>query len=235
MNSRAISRWLCVERTPDMTVRMATPSDIATVCDIHVEAFPGFFLTMLGKGFLAEYYATVMAAPKGICLVALDEASTPVGFVAGFVDNAGFYSLLRARKVTLALRAARHLVTHPWQLLRMVKTAARVSSAADTDQDTSSMAELSSIGVRPSVGGRGYGKDLVVAFVQRAYDLAATSVFLTTDAVENEEVNTFYVRLGFTLGPQYTAPGRRQMNKYTLQLDPNTPWSPPERRGDSSS
>jgi ribosomal protein S18 acetylase RimI-like enzyme len=212
-----------------MTIRPATAADLPSICDIHIDAFPGFFLTTLGKGFLREYYATVMRAPKGICLVVTDETPSLVGFVAGFVDNAGFYSLLRTRKVSLALKAARHLVTHPWVVVRLLKTAGRVRSSAETSEDTTTVAELSSIGVRPAAEGRGHGKDLVVAFVQRAHELAATSVFLTTDAEANDAVNSFYVRLGFTLSERYVAPGNRQMNKYTLPLDPQVPWVPPAR------
>ncbi len=212
-----------------MPIRPATPVDLGAICDVHIDAFPGFFLTTLGRGFLKEYYATILRAPKGICLVVTDETSSLVGFVAGFVDNAGFYSLLRTRKVPLALQAARHVATHPWLVVRLFKTAARVSSSAETTEDTSTVAELSSIGVRRSAEGRGHGKDLVVAFVQRAHELAATSVFLTTDAEGNDAVNTFYARLGFEFTERFEAPGHRQMNKYTLNLDPSVPWNPPAR------
>ncbi len=214
---------------PPMHIRRATTTDIESICRVHIDAFPGFFMTLLGRRFLAEYYRTVLAAPKGICLVATDdshEESQVVGFVAGFVDVAAFYTLMRRRRPQLAISAMTHVITHPWIVLRLLQTVRRVSDEADKGVVTATTAELSSIGVRTSTEGRGIGRQLVVEFVNQAHGQRAESVVLTTDARDNDAVNRFYVKLGFVQQRQFTAPGKRHMNEYRLDLDPEQPWSP---------
>jgi ribosomal protein S18 acetylase RimI-like enzyme len=213
----------------DVTIRSATAADLRTICDIHTDAFPGFFMTLLGKKFLARYYQTVLDAPQGICLVALDDKAVPAGFVAGFVDVGAFYHLLRQRKFSLGLSVASHLVTHPWLIVRLMQTLSRVRTAANPVANTKETAELSSIGVRRDAEGRGLGKELVLAFVAEAHQMRASSVLLTTDAKNNESVNRFYTRLGFLLTHEFVAPGKRPMNEYKLKLDPDVAWAPPRR------
>ena len=39
-----------------MKIKPAQIDDISSVVDVHTSSFKGFFLTLLGKGFLAELY-----------------------------------------------------------------------------------------------------------------------------------------------------------------------------------
>ena len=73
--------------------------------------------------------------------------------------------------------------------------------------------ELSSICVKPGEK-RGIGTELVNAFIQRAKELGAISVRLTTDTYKNEAVNAFYQRQGFILMRTFEAQPGRWLNEY---------------------
>ena len=54
------------------TRRMIRPmqaADVDQVVAVHMEAFPGFFLTCLGPAFLREFYAAVAGDPSGLAYV----------------------------------------------------------------------------------------------------------------------------------------------------------------------
>jgi len=60
----------------------------------------------------------------------------------------------------------------------------------------------------------GWGTELVNAFIQRAKELGAISVRLTTDTYRNEAVNAFYQRQGFVLMRTFEAQPGRWLNEY---------------------
>ena len=78
-------------------LRRMEPGDVATVAELHLASFPGFFLSFLGPRFLGLYYSGVCAAPEGIALVFLNPGGEPAGFVAGATNPRGFYSRLLKR------------------------------------------------------------------------------------------------------------------------------------------
>ena len=83
--------------TRQTTIRSARESDAASMVDVHMKSFPGFFLTFLGDAFLRELYAATISDQAGIAFVA-EENSRVVGFVTGTDEPAGFYRrLLRQR------------------------------------------------------------------------------------------------------------------------------------------
>ena len=84
-----------------------------SMADLHVSAFPGFFLTSLGKPFLRRLYAGFMKQPQGLCLVA-EDAGVIVGFVVGTVDPSGFFRrLLSQQAVGFAIAAVPGLLKNP--------------------------------------------------------------------------------------------------------------------------
>ena len=71
------------------------PASVEDVVIVHLAAFPGFFMTLLGPKFLQEYYRCVVEYHGGLVLTETDNSRT-VGFVSGFIDPASFYVELKA-------------------------------------------------------------------------------------------------------------------------------------------
>lgn len=199
-----------------MTTRLAARADLSAVADIHQEAFPAFFMTMLGRGFLMNYYAQVLDDPGGI-LVILEQAGRPVGFVAGFLDPMAFYAELRKRRLGYLLKSLPSLCLRPWLLPRLCASYAYARGAQWAATD--SYCELASIGVGLTAQGQGAGRMLLTAFLDQVRN-TATQVRLTTDALGNDRVNTFYQAAGFRVIAQFEKSKGRFMNVYQLDLQP---------------
>lgn len=199
-------------------VRPAVRADLRTIARVHDASFPRFFLTTLGPAVLRAYYGLVLEYDRGILLVAESEGRL-AGFVAGFVDPVRFYRLMSARRWRFAPLVLIQLATHPALLPRLLvnrRRLARPEPIAESLKEDS--CELCSIAVHPDLAGRGLGKELTLAFLDAARRRGATSVYLTTDARDNEAVNAVYQRLKFRLARTFEAPGRRLMNEYVLSL-----------------
>ncbi len=195
-------------------IRKAAAADIREVVLVHEEAFAGFFMTRLGPGFLHKYYVAVLNYCGSVFYVALRERRI-VGFVAGFVDPAGFYRSLRSRRLRLALAVALRMFSSPGLLVRVFATS-RLASARSSRHDDSEAAELASIGVMPGAAGNGIGRRLVRAFCEEAFSRKAARVLLTTDAENNSAVNSFYLSLGFKRNEDFIQHSKRRMTQYTF-------------------
>jgi ribosomal protein S18 acetylase RimI-like enzyme len=203
------------------TVREARASDLARVASVHEAAFPGFFLTLMGRPFLRAYYRMVLEYPTGILLCAEDETGV-FGFVAGFLEPAGFYEKMRARKLAFLWPAALGVLAHPTTLPRVLANVRKVRGGGDAPPARQGAAcELTSIGVDPAASSRGAGQALVQAFSAAAAEAGAGFVFLTTDAEGNDRVNAFYEKLGFTVDARVEHGGGRLMNLYGMDLGNN--------------
>ena len=161
---------------------------------------------------------TVKFCFDGDLLVAEVEGKI-VGFVAGFTDPRRFYQTLARHKWHFVIPALPSVPRHPSLLLRAWSLARRVMFPLERLADASQAScELSSAAVRPEAAGQGIGQALVHAFVDAARAKNASGVSLTTDAVNNEDVNRFYRRLGFRLHRTFQASSGRFMNEYMLDL-----------------
>lgn len=179
-----------------MGVRVGRRADLPAVVAIHQAAFPEFFLTNLGGAFLHAYYSSVLDYKRHILLVASVNA-TPVGFAAGFVDPAGFYSHLRSRRISLTLAVMTRLVRKPQLLPRLLRNYRRTGVIAHSEVAQAS--ELASLAVLPEFQGRSLGRALVDEFNLLSAAGGAQFVTLTTDAHQNDSVNQFYMRCGYSL------------------------------------
>lgn len=196
-------------------IRPMTAADVREVVRVHIEAFPKFFLTFLGPGFLRELYRGILRDPAGIAVVA-ERAGICTGFVAGSSEPAGLYGrLLKRRLIPFAFHAALAFLRKPSAAPRLLRALARPASAPAT---SSGRAELMSLAVLPGNRGGGTGARLVDAFVARARSHGAGTVYLTTDAMHNDAVNDFYVRLGFVRARSFTTPEGRAMNEYEINI-----------------
>lgn len=193
---------------------LTRPDRLDHIVAVHREAFPGFFMTQLGRRFLREYYRCVVESTRGILLTEYrgDEC---IGFVAGFIDPPAFYKELRRRRAQLGLAAFVGIVTRPWRLRTLFANYDRAGQSARQPSDART-AELSSLAVMPAAKGQGVGSRLVNAFIEAAGALGADRVTLTTDTRGNDAVNTFYQRLGFTHARTFEARRGRELNEYVI-------------------
>jgi ribosomal protein S18 acetylase RimI-like enzyme len=188
-------------------------SDVPAVVSIHEEAFPGFFLTFLGAGFLRELYAGLVEDRDRIAFVAVRRGVT--GFVAGTARPEGFYRrLIRERGARFALGSLPALLRRPSTARRLIRALAKPSES----RAYGDAALLMSVAVRPSEFGAGTGGRLVRRFVEEASSRGLRRVVLTTDRDGNDRVNAFYRSLGFTVARTFVTPEGREMNEYLLRL-----------------
>jgi ribosomal protein S18 acetylase RimI-like enzyme len=71
-----------------------------------------------------------------------------------------------------------------------------------------------SLAVHPREQHRGLGRALVEAFIARVHEAGAGSLWLITDAADNEGVKMFYETLGFTVRRSFTNAEGRKLVEY---------------------
>src|SRR4051812_44316032 len=98
-------------------VPMAKPY-VSDVAHVHERAFPGFFLTSLGSGFLRAFYRHYCRESTAISFVALSDADRVVGFIVGSMGSQGFFRRLLWREfLPLALGAVVAAARNPRHVL----------------------------------------------------------------------------------------------------------------------
>lgn len=196
-----------------MLFRPATAADIDAVAKVHIQAFPGFFLTRLGYGFLCELYAGFLNHPDGVFLVAENEPGKLIGFAAGTIAPDNFFRDLRKKRaVHFLMHAVPALLKSP--SLVVAKLYSAVFYRGDKPANLDGGALLSSIGVLPGVVGKAVGKELLSRFESEAFTRGAPFVYLTTDETDNDRVNHFYTRNGYVVESRFMQGGKRPMLRY---------------------
>ena len=202
-------------RVQEMSIRPMRTADIQEVVRIHLDSFQGFFLTFLGAKFLRLLYDSIVSAPEGVVLIAGGREDAISGFVAGVTEQNGFYArLLRRRKWRFAMAALGALLRRPSIAPRLLRALRRPDDAAES----SAPACLMSISVRPSARGSGAGRALVAAFGSELRARGIHTYCLTTDRDDNDDVNDFYRRNGFTLQRTFVTREGRRMSEYVMRL-----------------
>jgi ribosomal protein S18 acetylase RimI-like enzyme len=207
VNDPRDSKWIGV-------IRALQPADVPAVVAVHLHAFPGFFLSLLGSPFLGAYYRCFPGAPGAIALVAEVDGAIS-GFAVGAVNPAGFYRrLLRRHWLRFAIAALPALARDPRRARRIL----RAISHANTNPSGQGVAGLFSIASSPAPRVPGTGAELLEEFLARAGGIGATEAWLTTDADGNEAVNRFYQRAGFAVRRTFSTPEGRRMHEYARPL-----------------
>jgi colanic acid biosynthesis glycosyl transferase WcaI len=197
--------------------RAAGVNDVPLLVKLHQAAFPDFFLTSLGPWFLRLLYHGFLYSDSGICIVAAN-GNTLIGLVAGTTEPGSFFKLLlRKRGSAFALAAIPGLIRNPFFVMR--KCFGALFYKGEIPRTMQSAALLSSIAVIPEVSGSGVGRRLVELFCHEVKKRGLFSVYLTTDALENDSVNRFYKRCGFDLFDSFKRPGNRRMNRWVKTLE----------------
>lgn len=202
-----------------MNVRCLSNSDrnvVINLADIHIVAFPGFFLTSLGRPFLRILYSEFIAHPQGLCLAA-EEQGRVVGFAVGALNPDGFFrGLLRRQGFRFALAAVPGLFRNPLFVTR--KCLGALFYRGETPGGIPEAALLSSLAASPATQSKGVGQALVRAFAEEVRRRGGKAIYLTTDEAENEKANRFYVKCGFTLMDTFKRSGNRIMNRWVMRL-----------------
>lgn len=196
-----------------VTIRAMAYCDVNRVVDVHLSAFPGFFLSFLGRRFLRLFYSEALALGE-IALVG-DTGDDVIGFVMGSAAPRCFFrNLLRRRAFRFAVAAAPALTRQPRSALRLLRALQKPRDAC-RPQGT---ATLMSLGVVRGSQGTGAGTLLVRAFLSEAARRGAHIVDLTTDKLANDRTNVFYRNLGFVVVREIVTPEHRILNEYEFHL-----------------
>lgn len=197
-----------------LVIRQPVREELARMVTIHVEAFPGFFLTFLGPRFLRLLYESILSDPEGVVLVAVNKGEL-VGFAAGVANQPEFYR----RAIThyawkFGVATLQGMIVN-WRIIPRLFRAFR---RADESKRHPFKAYLMSIAIDPPYQKGGIGKALIGAFIKEMQRRKVAYLCLTTDKEGNENVNEFYRKLGFILLRDYVTAEGRAMNEYVKDL-----------------
>jgi ribosomal protein S18 acetylase RimI-like enzyme len=180
-----------MENLSGFSARGMKPIEASQVADLHMRAFPGYFLSQLGGRFLALYYSEICADPAGIALVCHNESKI-VGFAVGMMNPAGFYQrLFKRRGFSFMLAAIRSTLRHPSLIRRLL----HAPKYADTLPRGEELAVLSSIAVAPEARGSGVGTLLMEEFVASVKRRGGKDIFWGAKKRE-DGTNRFYQKFG---------------------------------------
>ncbi len=190
--------------------------DVESVVNLHVRAFPGFFLSFLGPSFLREFYRSFTRDSNGVAFVAVEDANNQIiGVIAGPVVPDGYFRRLLVRRWWAFCLASF------WAVLRNPRIIPRLWRAVFYRGEPPAgmpRALLSSIAVLPDAQNRGVGQLLVKAWVDEVRKRGATGCYLTTDAENNDAINRFYEKAGWNRSETFVTPEGRKMYRYLLDF-----------------
>lgn len=190
---------------------------VKEIVDIHMQSFAGFFLTFLGKGFLKQLYKGFIEYPNSGVIATINNDNRIAGFLAYSDDLSGFYKFLIKKKIIpFAWYAMCAFFRKPKIMLRLLRA---FSYSAEVKREEYYL-EISSIGVLPSMEGKGLGSMMINALKQTIDSQRYAYIKLETDAEDNESVNHFYQKNGFVLDHEYRTRENRKMNEYRYYLEP---------------
>lgn len=186
-------------------------SKIQDIVDVHMDAFSGFFLTFLGKGFLEKMYLSYCEHPQSGLLVAADKLNHPVGFLAYSADLSGLYKfMIKNHLPSFAWYAFCAFLRKPAVFMRLLRAFLKPGESKRQEE----YVELASIGVRPDRMNDGIGS-LLISELKECVDFEIYQyIALETDALNNEGANCFYQKNGFQLVRTFETPEGRKMNEY---------------------
>ena len=199
-----------------LEIRKLTPEHIHDIVEVHISAFPDFFLTFLGPRFLKEFYGSFFVDDTGIGLVALEDGKVLGAIVGPLVPNGYFKRLLKRRWWAFCLASITAVLKKPAVIKRLFRAVFYRGQAPEQGPKRSL---LSSIAVAPDAQGKGVGQNLVHAWLAEARSRGSLGCFLTTDAVGNDTVNDFYQKLGWKLESVYETAEGRKMNRYVYDFE----------------
>lgn len=200
-----------------MKVRRALNTDLRAIVDVHVKAFPGFFLTLMGKSFLKELYSGFLREDEGFLLVADDGAGKILGFAAGAKNPEFFFQVLKKKRALFfVLAATPAIIRNPIPIFKKLWGA--LFYRGDNPNKIGAAALLSSIGVDPNYSGRSIGGSLLMETEELVRGSGCRYLYLTTDANGNEAVVGFYKKNGYEIESSFLQSKEREMLRFIKKL-----------------
>lgn len=197
----------------NIKMRNAREDDVNAVVDVHVRAFPDFFMTNLGSRFIREYYRFYLDS-KHHFLVATNDRDEILGFVVGSDRPCLLYADMKRQFTkfiiplmmsSLNLRLGRKILVKVFRFFLH-------DTVNNEIKRLNGFSELTSIAVEPSCQGVSVGNKLLASYLENARgnpDLKG--VFLTTDDKDNEKVINFYKSSGFNVYSTFSQSASRSM------------------------
>lgn len=182
-------------------------NDIVT---IHLNTFTGFFLTFMGRGFLNQMYRSYCDHKESGLLVAENDGKT-VGFLAYSADFSGLYKfMIKKRLVQFGWYSLGAFLRKPSAFMHIIRAFLKPNEVKREEK----YIELSSIGVDPTIKGKGVGSSLI-DYLKKNVDLKRFAyITLETDAVNNEKAIRFYEKNGFARKRIFETEEGRKMYEY---------------------
>ncbi len=187
------------------------------VAELHLAAFPGFFLSRLGRRFLFELYRVFSCDKSCIALVAEEPSTGDVlGFAVGTLKPSGFFrSLVRKRWWAFFVASLSAFFKDPRIALRLLRA---LLYRGDMPKDKE-RALLSSIAVIPEQRTFGLGEALLKGWIKGVREAGLKGGYLMTDALDNDAVNRFYIKNGWKMESISVTPEGRKMLCYVLDWE----------------
>jgi ribosomal protein S18 acetylase RimI-like enzyme len=198
-----------------MRIHPANEMDYTQMTVVHEKAFPGFFLTSLGKDFLSTYYKAVLRSEKSIAVCAVDEYKNVIGFASGCIESSNFHlNLFNCNRLSFLLAVVKSALGRPGVFYRLARNLEKNANYND-DND---YAELLSIAVLPESKGTGIGKMLLESFEAEVKRRGGKKLALTTDFENNDAVVNFYQKCGYAIFYDFVTYPKRRMFKMIKTL-----------------
>ena len=198
-----------------VTIHKASAKEIDAIVSIHEQAFPSFFLTKLGTGFLKLYYKSVMNHKDGVLLVCMMD-DTPIGLCAGTILSAGFnIKLIKSNLMQFGYESLKLLYTNPKSLIHLMKNMSKEDASVG---DKGNYAELLSIAVDPKQQRSGGGRAMLQVLENEVKKRGSKEISLTTDYDDNEKAVRFYKSLGYEPWYDFVTYPNRRMYRLIKQL-----------------
>ena len=188
---------------------------VKEVVDVHLSAFPNFFLSTLGTGFLRTYYRCFVEHKNGNLIVATMDDKV-VAFAAATSECRGFNtSLLKKNLFAFGCRFLVLLFTKPMAIVHLANNMTKTSEEVEDNED---YAELYSIGTIAVVQGKGIGTKLMERLEVRLKKQGVEKVSLTTDYVDNDATLSFYKNYGYEVLYEFLTYPNRKMYRLIKKI-----------------
>lgn len=202
-----------------MRISIPGKSDIEQIVRVHIDAFPNFFLTSLGAGFLKTYYRAYLDNTDAL-LICAKENGAVIGFAATAVFSQGFNKQLIMRNwSSFLVQGVKLMLIRPKALLHLLKNMEKTNNGKDEDvKETADYAELYSIAVASGVQGKGVGRALMLETESELKRRSIVKLSLTTDSDNNHKTLAFYNSAGFNPLYEFVAYPNRRMVRMIKSL-----------------
>ena len=200
-----------------MNTRLVTSEDINSIVEIHLEAFPNFFLTSLGRSFLRTYYSSSLRSKNCIAVCLIDDKNEITGFAFGTKQSKGFHkNIIKENLIKFILEISKIILTKPKAFIRLYKNLEKPKTVNDDNGD---YAELLSIGISSKYKGKGLGKLIIDHFENEVLNKGCKKLSLTTDFYNNDDVINFYKSKNYNVYYDFINYPNRRMYKMIKQLN----------------